>query len=153
MLEGVEEWSRPLVTCDMDPSCGPDVLLDLDGNNLPFQDDSFDEIGAYDILEHLGRQGDWRGFFDEFSEYWRVLKPGGHMSVLVPVGADALADPGHTRFFSEESFHFLDQDNYNEAHDAGTCMTDYRWYYKRSFKLRYMDRVGGHHIAAIIEKV
>ena len=55
-----------LVTLDINPDCKPSVVFDLRLAvcvNLPFKDDSFDEIHAYEVLEHVGTQGDWRFFF------------------------------------------------------------------------------------------
>lgn len=145
-------WAEPLVTLDMDPNCGADIVHDLDARPLPFKDEEFDEIGCYDVLEHLGRQGDWRGFFDEFAEYWRILKPGGLFGILVPIGPDALADPGHTRFFDASYFRFLDQDWYAETLSRGEAVTDYRWYWKRCFKVLTIRNVDGHHLAVILRK-
>ncbi len=61
------EWSN-LVTVDHDPDCGADVVHDLDETPWPFADDSFDECHGYEVLEHLGRQGDHRSFFRHFHE-------------------------------------------------------------------------------------
>jgi hypothetical protein len=55
-------WST-LVTLDIDPGCEPDVVHDIGVLPLPFRDDMFDEIHAYDVLEHSGVQGDWKFFF------------------------------------------------------------------------------------------
>ena len=151
-FSGEEAWTPPLIRVDIDPSCKPDVLLDLNDRRLPFADGLFDEIGAYDVLEHLGSQGDWRGWFTECEEYWRVLKPEGRFGVLVPIGRDALADPGHTRFFSESYFHFLDQEWYDRAHSMQACITDYRWFWRRDFKILSIQTVNNHHIAAIMAK-
>lgn len=151
-LQGREDWSLPLVTLDMDSNCSADIVHDLDARPLPFEDDTFDEMAAYDVLEHLGRQGDWRGFFDEFAEYWRILKPEGTFGIIVPIGPDALADIGHTRFFSTSYFRFLDQDWYAQQIAAGQHVTDYRWYWKRSFKTIAMQQIEDHHIAAILQK-
>ena len=67
-MPGHAHWSN-LTTLDVDPDCKPDVLHDMDSKHMPFDDNSFDEIHAYEVLEHIGRQGDWRGFLAEFSEY------------------------------------------------------------------------------------
>src|SRR6185437_13256763 len=67
------EWSN-LTTLDLDPQSNPDVIWDLNSLPLPFATAQFDEIHAYEVLEHLGRQGDWRGFFAEWNEYYRILK-------------------------------------------------------------------------------
>ena len=67
------EWSGELVTLDIDPECNPDIIHDLNDLPMPFDDDMFDEIHAYEVLEHTGRQGDWLFFFNQFSEFWRIL--------------------------------------------------------------------------------
>src|SRR5947207_7184349 len=71
-----QEWTK-LVTLDIDPACGADVICDFDVSPLPFADDTFDEVHAYEVLEHVGQQGDYRAFFRHFGEIYRVLKNGG----------------------------------------------------------------------------
>jgi SAM-dependent methyltransferase len=151
-LSGATDWTGDLVTIDMNPNCGADVVWDMDQRPLPFDDGQFDEMGAYDVLEHLGRQGDWRGFFDEFAEYWRILKPGGLFGIIVPVGPDWHADPGHTRFFSEHWFRFLDQSWYADQLAKGLQVTDYRWFWKHDFSTVQMLGIEDHHVAAILRK-
>ena len=103
-----------LTTIDIDPASKPDIIMDLgdlpSGGHLPFPDESFDELHAYDFLEHIGKQGDWKGFFTEFGEYHRVLRDNGLFFILVPIGGDAFGDPGHTRFFHQNHFVFLSQE-------------------------------------------
>lgn len=144
-----------LTTIDMNPDCNPDVVMDLgglgDGDKLPFPDSNFDEIHAYDVLEHLGRQGDWRGYFTEFAEYHRVLKDGGRFYIIVPIGSDAYADPGHTRFFSVNHFRFLSRKFY-ETHPSDSSYTDYRWFWKKDFDVDHVQTVGDHHLAVILVK-
>ena len=71
-----DEWQN-LVTLDVNPACNPDVVHDLNVTPWPFQDEEFDEVHAYEVLEHIGRQGDYKSFFDHFNELYRILKPGG----------------------------------------------------------------------------
>jgi SAM-dependent methyltransferase len=156
---GVKEWAGDLTTIDMNPDAKPDFLIDMDaqfdgrgGFYMPFEDGTFDEIGAYNCMEHWGKQGDWRGWFAEMGEYHRILKPGGTMSILVPIGPDALADPGHTRFFQQNWFGFLSQEFYTRNAVLGSCFTDYRWYWKKDFDILYMEEVGGHHLAVVLRK-
>lgn len=146
------DWVLPLVTVDMNPTCGADVVWNLEQRPLPFEDASFDEIGAFDVLEHIGRQGDWRGYFDEMAEYHRLLKPGGIMYIIVPINGDALADPGHTRFFSLNYFGFLNQEFYTKNLAQGRPVTDYRWYWKLNFDVLSMDNKENHHLAVILQK-
>jgi ubiquinone/menaquinone biosynthesis C-methylase UbiE len=53
-------------------------LVGADAMRLPFQSDSFDAIIALDILEHLPDDQ------AAMCEFFRVLKPGGRVFVLVP---------------------------------------------------------------------
>ena len=146
------EWSEPLTTLDMGGDFGVDVVWDLNNRPLPFADAEFDEIAAYDVLEHVGGQGDWRGYFDEMAEYHRLLKPGGVFGVIVPVGPDAFADPGHTRFFADHHFMFLDQGFYETALAEGKQITDYRFYWKLQFDILHLEHQGGHHILCLLGK-
>ena len=137
--DGNEEWNGKLTTLDMGDNCGADVVWDMEVMPLPFADAEFDELAAYNCMEHWGRQGDWRGYFAEFAEYHRILKPGGTFGIIVPQGGDAIADPGHTRFFSKNHFGFLSQSFYERNEVKSTCFTDYRWFWKLDFEIVLMQ--------------
>lgn len=149
--DGRNEWGQ-LVTIDMNPDCNPDVVHDLENMPLPFADGEFDELAAYDVLEHQGKQGDWRGWFDEFREYHRILKPGGLFGIIVPIGADALADPGHTRFITKNYFGFLCDSFYVDNLAKGAQVTDYRWYKKYDWEILFLEQQGDHHLAVVLRK-
>ena len=152
-VEGDQAWRGVLTTLDMDPHCGADIQWDLEKHPFPFDDETFDELAAYDVLEHLGRQGDWRGWFDEMAEYWRLLKPGGTFGIIVPINADALADPGHTRFFHANHFGFLTRDYYERNLADHSPITDYRWYIKRYWAIDVLQNLRNHHLAVVLRKV
>lgn len=103
---------------------------------LPFEDREFEEIHAFHILEHFGKQGDFDFFFSEWNEYWRVLKLGGLFNGIVPMwnGIWAFGDPGHVRVLPSAVFTFLDRDEYQKQVGV-TGMTDYRKWYKGDFQL------------------
>jgi len=163
-LHGENEWAGELTTLDMNPNCGADVVFDLDSlcipmrhklsgyPGLPFENESFDELAAYDVLEHMGRQGDWRCWFTEMSEYHRILKPGGTFGIIVPTGADALADPGHTRFITANYFLFLNQGWYDEQLKQNRQVTDYRWYWTLNFDVLHMQNIEDHHLSVMLRK-
>jgi len=127
-----DEYVNP-VYLDIYEGVKPDIVWDLNNRPLPFDDNEFSEIHAYDVLEHIGQQGDWRGFFEEFNEYYRIIKPGGVFCITAPLADKkwAWGDPGHTRIISKGLFSFLDQDLYTEGE---TSMTDYRFVYNGNFK-------------------
>ena len=140
----IPEPSRPgwtkLTTLDINGDHGPDVVHDLEALPLPFADNSFSEIHAYEVLEHTGRQGDYRFFFGQFEDFWRILEPGGYVcgSVPNPTSVWAWADPSHSRVIAVESFQFLDQSEY--ARQVGvTPMSDYRYVYRGDFELAYSE--------------
>lgn len=129
-----QEWEG-LTTLDVSKECSPDVLWDLNRLPLPFDDSSFDEIHAYEVLEHCGTQGDWRFFFAQFQDFWRILKPGGYFVASCPMWDSpwAWSDPGHTRVISKHTLAFLRQAEY-EAQVGKTHMTDYRGVYRGDFE-------------------
>lgn len=128
------EWEG-LVTLDASAAAKPDVVHDLDVLPYPFEDNTFDEIHAVEVLEHCGRQGDWRFFFAQFAELWRIMKPDGLFVATVPMWNSpwAWGDPGHTRVLPKEIFTFLDQRQYAEV--GQTACSDYREVWKGNFRL------------------
>lgn len=129
------EWGD-LTTLDINPDHKPDVVWDLNERPLPFDDDTFDSIRAFEVLEHLGRQGDYRSFFAEWSEWWRILKPGGVIIGTSPHWSSpwAWTEPGHTRVMGPETLTFLIQPEYDKQIGT-TAMSDYRHWFKADFDI------------------
>lgn len=145
-LDGVRTFNE-LTTLDMSKSVGADIVWHLERTPWPFKDNSFDEIHAYEVLEHLGRQGAYTSFFDCFAEIWSILKPDGLLCATCPSMASrwAWGDPGHTRIIAPETLVFLDQSQYVmqlDLPETPTSMTDYRDVYKADFATRLCDDDG-----------
>lgn len=81
-----------------------DVAWDLNVFPWPWEDDSFDEVIAEDLVEHLN---DFIQFFDEC---WRILRRGGRVRVRVPRwdSMNVHIDPTHKRGYHVRSFDYLD---------------------------------------------
>lgn len=133
------QWTE-LVTVDMCDAHKPDVVWDIQNRPLPFEDDTFDEIHAYDVFEHLSQQGDWEGFFDEWSEWYRMLKPGGLVFAISPHWSSPWVwmDPGHRRAYGPELLTFLDRTEY-ERQVGVTPMTDYRFVWDGDFEPIHLE--------------
>jgi hypothetical protein len=151
-------WRNPNgpVTLDNNPRVKPDLWCDLNGpppwSAIPYGDpdermhtlesDYWDEIHAYQVLEHLGSQGDAHAFLGQFAELWRLLKPDGYLVAAVPsrMSGWLWGDPSHRRAIVPESLTFLDQSNYirqcDGPHPSG--MSDFRHFYKAD--LRCIDQ-------------
>jgi len=147
-------WQGPRgpVTVDINRSCDPDIWCDLNSTPWrgiarglsefrPFESDYWDEIHAYQVLEHLGSLGDASAFFAHFSEIWRLLKPGGYFVGEVPSrSSEGLwGDPSHRRAILPMHMAFLDQAEYVRQCDGPertrTSMSDFRDIYRGDFKL------------------
>jgi SAM-dependent methyltransferase len=153
------EWSN-LTTLDQYPECDPTYLCNLNvtpwriremGTNFEstyFANDYFDEIHAYEVLEHLGRQGDAESFFNTFNEIYRILKPGGHLMATCPSRTSAWlwGDPSHTRAIQTESLAFLDQGIIHNNRKRNTAMSDFSLYWKGDLQKCFSQDNGANHI-------
>ena len=127
------QWEG-LVTLDYNGDHKPDFVHDLTQLPLPFANDEFDEIHAYEVLEHTGAQGDYKFFFAQFEEFYRILKNGGVLMATCPSRNSpwAWGDPSHTRLVQPENLIFLDQSEYIKQVGI-TAMSDFRNIYSADF--------------------
>ncbi len=139
-VNGDLQWGE-LVTLDCEQRHSPDVVHDLDELPYPFADSEFDEIHAYEVLEHCGRQGDWRFFFAQWGEFHRILKSGGFFvgSVPLPDSIWAWGDPSHTRVIPLVQLEFLSQRHYEQV--GTTTASDFRDHWKGNFDIVHAQRV------------
>lgn len=135
---GNKEW-KGLLTLDYNEDHDPDVVHDLEIFPYPFKDNTFDEIHAYEVLEHTGTQGDYKFFFKQFEELYRIIKPDGRLYASVPRWNSmwAWGDPSHKRVLNEGSLVFLSQKQYEQV--GKTAMSDFRNIYKADFELIYKN--------------
>jgi SAM-dependent methyltransferase len=92
---------------DLRAGTAPDVVHDLDSRPWPFDDAAFDEILAYDVLEHLD---DIVGTLEEIH---RVASDRALLKLTVPhfSCANAFTDPTHRHYFGWFSFHYFTGEN------------------------------------------
>jgi predicted SAM-dependent methyltransferase len=151
-FDGVPETFQNLQTLDIDPTVGADHVHDLCDVPYPFADECFDEIHAYEVLEHCGMQGDWKLFFAQFSEFWRMLKPGGHFMATVPMWDSpwAWGDPSHTRVITPGTISYLDQDHYEQV--GKTSTSDFRDVWKGNFHVIAVQE-SEHQLAFVLKAI
>lgn len=91
---------------------GPIRRANLALQPIPFADDHFDSVSAYDFLEHVPRvlptadgQATRFPFIELMNEVWRVLRPGGLFYALTPAYPDASAfmDPTHVNIITRDT--------------------------------------------------
>lgn len=147
---------RDLITLDYNAKCEPDLICDLDcfgewmvpreGENdqgrkcldgVFFKKDFFAEVHAYEVLEHLGSQGDAVSFFNTFRNIHRILIPGGYLFATVPSRHSpwAWGDPSHRRVIQQESLVFLSQKRIAANRSRGTQMSDFSELWPLDFEI------------------
>jgi SAM-dependent methyltransferase len=88
------------INLDISPDVGADVVHDLNATPWPFTSDTFDEVHAYDVLEHV------KDVVDVLEEIHRVCRPGAVLHATVPhfSSANAFTDVTHLHHFGWRSF-------------------------------------------------
>ncbi|MDP8254653.1 MAG: methyltransferase domain-containing protein [Candidatus Alcyoniella australis] len=87
---------------DLDPTCEPDLVLDLDQQPWPLADSSFTQVRARHVIEHVRNAA---GFL---SEVWRVSRPDAQIEIVTPHFSNPMAfcDPTHRRALSARFIEF-----------------------------------------------
>lgn len=96
------------INIDNRQECKPDRLLNIAKNGLKgFDDNSVDEVRAYDFLEHVPPDN----VFFVMDEIWRVLKPDGRFEHFTPStdGRGAFQDPTHRSWWNKNSWWYWDR--------------------------------------------
>lgn len=88
------------VNVDINKIVNPDVVVDLEDGKLPFEDNTFKEVYAFHILEHI------KNLIPLMNEIYRVMKIGGKLLIKVPQNEGIWADPTHVRGFSKLSWRY-----------------------------------------------
>jgi SAM-dependent methyltransferase len=106
---------------NVDNAGDADEIVDLASYPWPWENSSFVEIIAQDIIEHLI---DTTGFMNEC---WRVMKFGGKLIIRTPsYDADfAHIDPTHVKFFHLDTWDFFDSTT--DFGKANRHLTPFKW--------------------------
>ena len=121
------------LSVDNDPATLPHVLHNIE-ERFPFDNSTVDEVRAHHILEHIRTE---KKTFVMY-EIWRVLKPGGPVSIEIPLFPypQSVMDPTHISFWVRESFWYYEHGNrFRDAFDRRTS------YPVPSFRVIWESRV------------
>jgi hypothetical protein len=113
------------VNVDLVSWTAPDVVHDLNQLPWPFADDTFEEVHAYDVIEHLDN------VVVVMEEVHRVSVNGAAVHVTVPhfSSSNAFTDPTHKHYFSVMSMNY-----FLEGHK-------FAFYSNRRFRVRHASIV------------
>ena len=88
------------INIDINETTNPDMIVDLESGKLPFEDNTFKEVYAYHILEHI------KNLIPLMNEIYRVMKTKGKLFIKVPQNEGIWSDPTHVRGFSRFSWRY-----------------------------------------------
>lgn len=92
---------------DRNPNTRADVVADLDHFPFPFRDDSFRELRATHVIEHVS------DVILTMEEFHRLLAPGGRAVITTPHYTDfsSFCDPTHRWHLNSFSLRYFGNDN------------------------------------------
>ena len=95
------------VNMDISPDVGADVVHDLENFPWPLPSNTFREVYAFDVIEHLDSVP------STMEEIHRVCRAGARVHITVPhfSSANAFTDPTHRHQLSYFSFDYFDADH------------------------------------------
>lgn len=140
-----------------DDSYGIDVRDDVEQNiiradltlePIPFPDDFFNYVTAFDFLEHIPRvvyaPHRRNPFVELMNEIWRVLLPGGTFLSFTPAypHSPAFRDPTHVNIITEETFPLYFDDTNRWAAGYG---------FKGSFRVLSQEWRGPHLLSYLVK--
>lgn len=88
---------------DMNAATAADVICHLDRGGLPFRDNSFDQVRAVHLIEHVA------DVMATMEEFYRVARPGATIWIVTPHYTDfsSYCDPTHRWHLNSYSFMFF----------------------------------------------
>lgn len=107
---------------DIREYCAPNLTIkkaNLAVEPIPYEDNFFDSVSAYDFLEHVPRLINFQNghmafpFVNLMSEIHRVLRPGGLFFARTPVypALEAFQDPTHVNFITRDTHKYFCGEN------------------------------------------
>jgi hypothetical protein len=102
-----DKYLPQAVNMDRAASLTPDIVHNLNQYPWPLPSNHFQEILAYDVLEHL------TDTVATMEEIHRISQPQAKIIITVPhfSAANAFIDPTHQHYFSYHSFHYFTAEN------------------------------------------
>lgn len=102
------------VNIDVSNAVSADLVLNLNHHPWPLPSNQFDEVLAYDVLEHLD------DVVAAMEEVHRVCRNGATVKITVPhfSSANAFTDPSHRHYFGQGSFHYLTGEHEHDHYTA-----------------------------------
>ena len=114
---------------DINPATAADVLCDLDRFPYPFAGQSFDQLRAIHVIEHL------TDVIRAMEEFHRLVRPGGRVRIETPHYTDfsSFCDPTHKHHLNSFSFRYFG------ANDAGFGYYTAAKYREISIRIRLLS--------------
>lgn len=101
-----KDYKIGYINCDKSHLIKTDEVFNIE-NGIPFEDNSFNEILANNVLEQVSHP---QIFVYVMNEIWRVLKPDGKLIARVPNAKDicAFQDTFDILRFTDQSFTYME---------------------------------------------